>query len=74
MGGVLRHDECWAKTTEDGSPGINVLDHCLNVGCVAEALYPFLPMLIQQLIPPGAASPRRTARRGQGLAGLSSEK
>ena len=33
-----RHEECWAKTTEDGQPGISVLDHCLNVGCVAEAL------------------------------------
>ena len=28
----------WAKTTEDGQPGISVRDHCLNVGCVAEAL------------------------------------
>jgi len=28
----------WAKTTRDGQPGISVRDHCLNVGCVAEAL------------------------------------
>ena len=28
----------WAKTTEDGQPGISVRDHCLNVGCVAEAV------------------------------------
>jgi len=28
----------WAKTTKDGQPGISVRDHCLNVGCVAEAL------------------------------------
>ena len=28
----------WAKTTADGEPGISVRDHCLNVGCVAEAL------------------------------------
>jgi CRISPR-associated endonuclease/helicase Cas3 len=33
-----RHEECWAKTTEDGQPGINVRDHCLNVGSMAEAL------------------------------------
>ena len=47
-----RHEECWAKTTEDGQPGINVRDHCLNVGCVAEAL------LAEALLPapPGAAT------------------
>ena len=32
----------WAKTTKDGNgndvPGISVRDHCLNVGCVSEAL------------------------------------
>ena len=28
----------WAKTTSDGQPGISVRDHCLNVGCVAEAI------------------------------------
>jgi CRISPR-associated endonuclease/helicase Cas3 len=33
-----RHEHCWAKTTEDGQPGISVREHCLNVGCVAEAL------------------------------------
>ena len=33
-----RHEECWAKTTEDGQPGISVRDHCLNVGSMAEAL------------------------------------
>jgi CRISPR-associated endonuclease/helicase Cas3 len=38
MEGDPQHEECWAKTTEDGQPGISVLDHCLNVGCVAEAL------------------------------------
>jgi CRISPR-associated endonuclease/helicase Cas3 len=38
MDGDPRHEDCWAKTTEDGLPGISVRDHCLNVGCVAEAL------------------------------------
>jgi CRISPR-associated endonuclease/helicase Cas3 len=38
MEGHPRHEDCWAKTTEDAQPGINVRDHCLNVGCVAEAL------------------------------------
>jgi hypothetical protein len=33
----------WAKTTEDGRPGIPVRDHCRNVGCVAEALIPLSP-------------------------------
>jgi hypothetical protein len=33
----------WAKTTKDGLPGISVRDHCLNVGCVAEALRETLP-------------------------------
>jgi hypothetical protein len=40
---VVRHEECWAKTTTDGRPGVSVRDHCLNVGCVAEALLELLP-------------------------------
>ena len=53
---VLRHEECWAKTTEDGTPGIRVRDHCLNVGCVAEALLALLPPKLHKLFPPGAAT------------------
>lgn len=53
---VLRYEECWAKTTEDGKPGIGVRDHCLNVGCVAEALLALLPPQLHKLIPPGAAT------------------
>jgi hypothetical protein len=34
--------EFWAKTVRDAqgseTPGISVRDHCLNAGCVAEAL------------------------------------
>ena len=50
------HEQCWAKTTEDGKPGISVLDHCLNVGCVAEALLALLSPQLHTLIPPGAAT------------------
>ncbi len=56
VGAVLRHEECWAKTTKDGKPGISVLDHCLNVGCVAEALLALLTPQLHKLIPPGAAT------------------
>ncbi len=48
------HAECWAKTTADGRPGISVRDHCLNVGCVAEALLELLPGHLRRLLPPGA--------------------
>jgi len=53
---VLRYEDCWAKTTKDGGPGISVRDHCLNVGCVAEALLALLPPRLQGLIPRGAAT------------------
>src|ERR1051325_11024725 len=51
-----RHEDCWAKTTKDNKPGINVRDHCLNVGCVAEALVKLLPERLRHLLPPGAAT------------------
>ena len=51
-----RHEDCWAKTTKDNRPGINVRDHCLNVGCVAEALIELLPQQLRILLPPGAAT------------------
>jgi CRISPR-associated endonuclease/helicase Cas3 len=51
-----RHENCWAKTTKDAQgreiPGINVRDHCLNVGCVAEALLNLLPKHLRNLLPP----------------------
>ena len=56
MDNVLPYEECWAKTTKDGKPGISVRDHCLNVGCVAEALLALLPPQLHNLIPPGAAT------------------
>jgi CRISPR-associated endonuclease/helicase Cas3 len=46
----------WAKTTKDGLPGISVRDHCLNVGCVAEALIKALPTAVRGLLPPGTAT------------------
>ena len=49
--------EFWAKTTgADNAPGISVHDHCLNVGCVAEALIAALPPAVRALLPPGAAT------------------
>jgi CRISPR-associated endonuclease/helicase Cas3 len=56
VGEPPRHEDCWAKTTKDGKPGITVRDHCLNVGCVAEALLELLPLPLRKLIPPGAAT------------------
>ena len=54
----------WAKTyrgkdeqgREADLPGISVLDHCLNVGCVAEALIKALPLSVRDLLPPGAVA------------------
>jgi CRISPR-associated endonuclease/helicase Cas3 len=46
----------WAKTLTNGTPGISVRDHCLNVGCVAEALIERLPQFVSDLLPPGAAT------------------
>jgi CRISPR-associated endonuclease/helicase Cas3 len=53
---VVGYEECWAKTTEEGKPGISVCDHCLNVGCVAEVLLSLLPPQLRKLIPAGAAT------------------
>lgn len=46
----------WAKTLKDGQPGLSVRDHCLNVGCVAEALLTQMPACIRSLLPAGAAT------------------
>ncbi len=50
------HEICWAKTLPDNKPGISVRDHCLNVGCVAEALRELLPEQLRALLPPGTAT------------------
>ncbi len=52
----VKHEICWAKTLPDGRPGISVRDHCLNVGCVAEALLALLPPSLQALLPSGTAT------------------
>lgn len=46
----------WAKTLPDGSPGLSVRDHCLNVGMVVDAIVSNLPDAVAALIPPGAAT------------------
>lgn len=51
----MRYEQCWAKTTSDGKPGISVRDHCLNVGCVADALMGLLPQRLQKEIPQSAS-------------------
>ena len=40
---AVRFEDCWAKTTESGHPGICVADHCLAVGYVAACLIEGLP-------------------------------
>jgi len=46
----------WAKTIPGERPGISVHDHCLNVGCVAEAILATLPANVRSLLPPGSAT------------------
>lgn len=36
----------WAKTTEDGKPGLSVYDHMVNVGCVARCIAESSPALL----------------------------
>jgi hypothetical protein len=45
--------ECWGKTSADGSPGVGVYEHCLVVGRVAEALLPYLPPGLRDRLPTG---------------------
>ncbi len=45
----------WAKTTPDGKPGLSVQDHCLNVGCVGEAIRSCLPESVRRILPPGCS-------------------
>ena len=49
----MRGSRFWAKTTPEGEPGISVRDHCLNVGCVAEALMAAVPKPVLALLPTG---------------------
>ena len=38
----------WAKTTDDGQPGISVYEHMINVGCVARCLAETTPELLKR--------------------------
>src|SRR4051794_13150778 len=53
-------DHFWAKTVTDGTgaevPGISVRDHCVNVGCVAEALMELAPKCVRDLLPQGTST------------------
>ncbi len=44
----------WAKTIVDQQPGISVRDHCINVGCVAEALLKCAGKTLRTLLPAGS--------------------
>ena len=46
----------WAKTREDGFPGVSVRDHCINVGAVAEVIWSWLPKRVRELLPTGTAT------------------
>lgn len=48
--------EFWAKTIDGDRPGLSVRDHCLNVGCVAEALIALLPAAVCDLLPDGVVT------------------
>lgn len=38
----------WAKTTADGSPGVSVYTHMVNVGCVARSIAEISPKLLER--------------------------
>lgn len=38
----------WAKTTQDGKPGLSVHDHMVNVGCVARCIVDLSPKLLER--------------------------
>ncbi|MGA8140530.1 MAG: CRISPR-associated helicase Cas3' [Desulfobaccales bacterium] len=37
----------WAKTTPEGKPGISILDHMVNVGCVARGIAEMWPEVLE---------------------------
>ncbi|MCX6879960.1 MAG: CRISPR-associated helicase Cas3' [Verrucomicrobia bacterium] len=46
----------WAKTCDGDQPGISVHDHCVNVGCVAEALLERVGVTLRALLPAGSVT------------------
>jgi CRISPR-associated endonuclease/helicase Cas3 len=56
---ALPWQDCFAKSTEQGGPGLSVLEHSRNVGEVARALLGVLPTRVLRLLgsnPAGAAA------------------
>jgi CRISPR-associated endonuclease/helicase Cas3 len=53
---AVTYEECWAKTTADGLPGIGVADHCRNVGYVARAFLDAMPPRVRELLPDGTVA------------------
>lgn len=47
---VVRHEECWAKTTPDGKPGVSVAQHIRTAGIVAGILAVQCPDWLSQLL------------------------
>jgi CRISPR-associated endonuclease/helicase Cas3 len=47
---TIRWQDCVAKTTEDGKPGIGVHEHCCNVAQIAKALVDRLPAQVVELL------------------------
>jgi len=46
----------WAKTCNIDQPGISVRDHCVNVGCVAEALLERVGLTLSAILPTGSVT------------------
>lgn len=46
----IRHEDCWAKTTLSGHPGISVAQHCRTAGTVAELLARQLPRWLTEAL------------------------
>ena len=38
----------WAKTTADKQPGVSVVDHLIDVGCVAQCMAKCFPLLLKR--------------------------
>ncbi len=48
---AIRFEKCAAKTTADGKPGTRVVDHCIHVGRVAEALVEIMTGRVKRMLP-----------------------
>jgi len=47
---TVKYEWCYAKTTHEGSPGVDVYKHCVIAGHVARALIRHLPTPLQEAI------------------------